>query len=88
MKKITLKDMYRFPGLRPLSTLSAHPTDPKGYVLRLQRRQKKLYAAVAIKQLPDFAASEFTVYETLMQAMHTYTWTLSTDGLRARIVTP
>jgi len=64
MKKITLKDMYGFPGFRPLSTLVAHPADPKGYVLTLQRRQKKQYAAAVVQQLPAFAASVFTVRVT------------------------
>ncbi len=53
--KITLKDLYRFPGFRPLSTLVKHPHDPKGYVLTLQRRQKKQYVHVAAKQFKDFA---------------------------------
>jgi hypothetical protein len=87
MKKTTLKDMYRFPGFRPLSTLTEHPSDPKGYVLRLQRRQKKQCAAGAIKPLPGFAVNVPTVCAILMPVMHTYTWTLNTGGLLARTVT-
>ena len=86
MKTTTLKDLYRFPGFRPLSTLTAHPTDPQGYVLKLQRRQKKQYAAVAVKLLSDFVADVSTACAILMPGRHTYTWTLNTGGLTARTV--
>ena len=41
LKRTTLRDVYRFPGFRTLSTLTPHPKDPGAYVLRLERRQKK-----------------------------------------------
>ena len=62
--KITLKDMYRFPGFRPLATLVKHPYDPKGYVLTLKRRQKKLCAPVAEKRFTDSGVAGYTEYVT------------------------
>ena len=77
--KITLKDMYRFPGFRPLSALFPHPCDPKGYVLTLKRRQKKLCAPVAEKRFTDSGVAGYTEYVISI-------WTLNTGGLRARTV--
>ena len=57
--KITLKDMFRFPGFRPLSALVKHPYDPKGYVLTLKRRQRKQCVTVAEER---FAGSAANVY--------------------------
>ena len=33
--------MYKFPGFRARSTLKPHPTDKAGYIITLERRQKK-----------------------------------------------
>jgi hypothetical protein len=84
--KITLKDMYRFPGFRPLATLVKHPDDPKGYVLTLNRRQKKLCAPVAEKRFTDSGVAGYTEYVTWMPVTPIFIWTLNTGGLRARTV--
>jgi hypothetical protein len=41
-----LLDAYRFPGFRPRATIKGIFGDPKARVIRLERRQKKQYAAV------------------------------------------
>jgi len=64
--KITLKDMYRFPGFRPLSALVKHPYDPKGYVLTLKRRQKKQCVPVAEKRFAGSAANVYIACVTWM----------------------
>jgi len=84
----TLKDLYRFPGFRPLSRLRPHSQDPKGYVLTLQRRQKKQYVHVVAKQLKGFGLVETTKYVISIQGTHTYTLSFNTVGLNARIVRP
>jgi hypothetical protein len=84
--KITLKDMYRFPGFSSLSALFPHPCDPKGYVLTLKRRQKKLCAPVAEKRFTDSAVAVYTVCVTWMPVTPISTWTLNTGGLPARTV--
>ena len=38
---LTFRDLYRFPGFRARATLKPHPEDPKGYIITLERRQKK-----------------------------------------------
>ena len=45
MKKIKkLLDEYRFPGFRPLAILKGKFGDNRARIIRLVRRQKKLYA--------------------------------------------
>jgi hypothetical protein len=82
----TLKDLYRFPGFRPLSRLRQHPQDPKGYILTLHRRQKKQYTHAVAKQLVDFDLVASTGYVILMQGMPTYTLNSNTVGWHARTV--
>ena len=48
--KKTLRDVYSFSGFRARSTLTPHSEDPKGYIIRLERRQKKRSVPVAVKQ--------------------------------------
>jgi hypothetical protein len=84
----TLKDLYRFPGFRPLSWLRPHPLDTKGYILTLQRRQKKQYAHAVAKQFVDIDLVASTEYAILMQGMPTYTLNFNIVGLTARTVTP
>ena len=84
--QITLKDLYRFPGFRPLATLVKHPCDPRGYVLTLKRRQKKPYVPVAAKRCAGSAVAVYTEYETWMLVTPISIWTLNTGGLPARTV--
>jgi len=84
----TLKDLYRFPGFRPLSRLRPHSQDPKGYVLTLQRCQKKQYAHAVAKQLKGFGLIETTKYVILILVMHIYTLNSNTVGSSARTVRP
>jgi hypothetical protein len=84
----TLKDLYRFPGFRPLSRLRPHPQDPKGYILTLRRRQKKQYAHVVARQLVDLDLVAFTGCAILMQGTPMCTLNFNTVGLNARIAIP
>jgi hypothetical protein len=84
----TLKDLYRFPGFRPLSRLRPHSQDPKGYVLTLQRRQKKQYVHAVAKQLKGFGLVATTKSVILILGMHTYTLNSNTVGSSARTVRP
>jgi hypothetical protein len=48
MEKIRrLVDVYRFPGVRPKARLKGIFGDPKGRIIRLERRQKKRCVDVA-----------------------------------------
>lgn len=46
-KNKKLLDEYRFPGFRPLATIKGKFGDNKARIIRLVRRQKKLFADVA-----------------------------------------
>jgi len=41
--KKTLSDLYKFPGFRARAKLKPHPEDPDGYIITLERRQKKQF---------------------------------------------
>jgi hypothetical protein len=82
----TVKDLYRFPGFRPLSRLLPHPQDSKGYVLKLQRRQKKQYVLSVAKQFMGFGLVASIGCEILMQGMPTYILSSNTGGCYARTV--
>jgi hypothetical protein len=84
----TLKDLYRFPGFRPLSRLRPHPQDPKGYILTLQRRQKKQYVHAVVKQSKGFGLAATTKCAILIPGMPTYTLSFNIVGSNARTVTP
>ena len=43
----TFRDLYCFPGFRARATLKPHPEDPEGYIVTLERRQKKRSVPVA-----------------------------------------
>ena len=83
----TLKDLYRFPGFRPLSQLRPHPQDPKGYILKLHRRQKKHYVHAVAKQLKGFGLVATTKFVILILGMHTYTLSSNTVGSSALVAT-
>jgi hypothetical protein len=76
----TLKDLYRFSGFRPLSRLKPHPHDPKGYVLKLQRHQKKQYVHAVAKQFMGFDRVATTTFGILIPGMPTYTLSFHTVG--------
>jgi hypothetical protein len=82
----TLKDLYRFSGFRPLSRLKPHPHDPKGYVLKLQRRQKKQYVHAVAHQFMGFDRVAATKYGILILGVPTYTLSSHTVGSNARSV--
>jgi hypothetical protein len=87
MTTISLKDLYRFPGFRPLSRLLPHPQDIQGYVLKLQRRQKKRYVHVAANQSMDFGLVASIGFGILMQVKPTFILNLIIVGWPARAVT-
>jgi hypothetical protein len=84
--QITLKDLYRFPGFRPLAVLVKHPYDLKGYVLTLKRRQKKQCVPVAEKRFTDSGVAVYTEYVTWMPVTPISIWTLNTGGLPVHTV--
>ena len=84
----TLKDIYSFPGFRARATLKPHQKDPKGRIVRLERRQKKRSVLVAAKPYQVFVTDEPTWSEILMPVQHGYALHSNTAGLPARSVKP
>lgn len=58
--KLTLKDLYSFPGFRALTKLEPHPEDSDARVVMLRRRQKKVPALAAAGRCPVITTENFT----------------------------
>ena len=84
----TLRDLYIFPGFRARATLKSHPDDKEGYILTLERRQKKLSVQAAAKCHQAIVTGEFILCETWMQEQPTSILNSNIAGLPARIAMP
>lgn len=87
MKTIkTLRDVYSFPGFRARCTLKPHPQDTGGYIVKLERRQKKLSVLAVVRRYQVFVTDALIWFETWMREQPAYTLNSNTAGLPARIV--
>lgn len=87
MKTIkTLRDVYSFPGFRARATLKPHQKDTGGYIVKLERRQKKLSALAVVRRYQVFVTDALIWFETWMPEQPAYTLNSNTAGLPARIV--
>ena len=84
----TLRDLYDFPGFRARATLKPHPEDKEGYILTLERRQKKQSVPVVAKYCQVIVTGELILCETRMPGQPISILNLSIAGLPARIATP
>jgi hypothetical protein len=84
----TLRDLYDFPGFRVRTTLKPHPEDKKGYIITLERRQKKQFVPAAAKYCRVIETGELILCETWMPGQPISILNLSIAGLPVRIVTP
>jgi len=50
-KRLTLSDLYLFPGFRPKKTVYGIFGDSNSRVIKLSRRGKKLFAASAVQHI-------------------------------------
>jgi hypothetical protein len=50
-KRLTLSDLYLFPGFRPKKTVYGIFGDSNARVIKLSRRGKKLFAASAVQHI-------------------------------------
>ena len=48
--KNRLRDLYQFPGFRARATIKPHPEDSEGYIISLDRRQKKRSVPAAVRR--------------------------------------
>ena len=84
----TLRDIYSFPGFRARARLKPHPKDPKGRIVRLERRQKKRSALDAVERSKAFETDELMWFETWMPGQLAFTLNLSIAGSPVRSVKP
>jgi len=84
MKTIkTLRDLYIFPGFRARSTLKSHPEDTNGYIISLERRQKKQLVHVVAQSHQAFGIEQRILSATLMPGQPASTLSSSIAGLLA-----
>lgn len=84
----TLRDIYSFPGFRARARIKPHPKDPKGRIVRLERRQKKQSVLDVVERSKAFETDELTSFETWMPGQLVSTLNLSIAGLPVRSVKP
>ena len=87
-KKTSFRDLYSFPGFQALAKLTPHPNDPKGRIVTVRRRQKKVFALAAERPFGATTTAELTVFETFLAQALESTWLLSTDVFNAHGVRP
>ena len=89
MKTIkTLRDLYIFSGFRARSTLKSHSEDPNGYIITLERRQKKQFVHVVVKFHQTIGIEQRILSATLMLGQPASTLSSSIAGLPAGNATP
>lgn len=80
-KNKKLLDEYRFPGFRPLAVVKGKFGDNKARIVRLIRRQKKLFAGVAELSIAISMIAKPKLPETCLAATPEFTWSLNRVGL-------
>ncbi|MEK6775587.1 MAG: hypothetical protein AABY87_01745 [bacterium] len=79
-KRRSLLDAYRFPGFRPRATIKGIFGDPKARVMRLERRQKKLHAAIVVQRIGVFTTGRYAGYGTCPVGTCGFTWRWRSAG--------
>ena len=51
-KKQYIRDLYRFEGFRARATIKPHPEDSNGWIITLDRRQKKQFVQHVAQRNP------------------------------------
>ncbi len=82
------RDLYSFPGFRARGTLRPHPEDSGGYIVTLERRQKKRSVRDAARSYPVLEIDAHIWYEISMPDQPAFTLNSSTGGFPARVVRP
>jgi hypothetical protein len=82
-KKTYIRDLYRVEGFRARATMKHHPEDSNGWIISLERRQKKQSAQHAGQRRRGFGIAGFTKCGIWMPEQHTSTWSLNIVGSSA-----
>jgi len=82
-KKTYIRDLYRFEGFRARATMERHPEDSNGWIITLERRQKKQSAQHAGQRRAVIGIVECIKCGTWMPGKHTSTLSLNIVGSTA-----
>jgi len=85
-KKTYIRDLYRFEGFRARATMKPHPEDSNGWIITLERRQKKQSVQYAGQGQEVFGIAEFIRCGIWMPEQRTSTLSLNIVGSTARNV--
>ncbi|MEI7591114.1 MAG: hypothetical protein WCJ49_07400 [Deltaproteobacteria bacterium] len=87
-KKKHLRDLYCNPGFRARATMKPHPENSNGWIITLDRRQKKQSVQFAVQRHVVFGIAGCTRYVIWMPEQRTSTLSLNIVGLIAPNVEP
>lgn len=87
-KKKYIRDLYRFEGFRARATMKPHPEDSNGWIIALDRRQKKQFVQRAGKRHQVFVIEGYIRYGIWMQGQSPSILNLNIDGSTAHGVEP
>ena len=87
-KKQYIRDLYRFEGFRARATIKPHPDDSNGWVITLDRRQKKQFVQHAAQRYPVLGIDGCIGFGTWMPAPRTFILSLNIAVWAAHGVEP
>jgi hypothetical protein len=79
-KKTYIRDLYRFEGFRARATMKPHPEDSNGWIITLDRRQKKLSVQNVGQGHPVFGIEGYIGCGTWMPEQRTSILSLNIVG--------
>jgi len=86
--KKTFRDLYKFSGFRARATLKPHPEDIEGYIVTLERRQKKPFVQAAAQFHPAIVTDGLIWCGTWMPEQPASILSLNTAEMLVRIAEP
>ena len=87
-KKQYIRDLYRFEGFRARATMKPHPEDSNGWIITLDRRQKKQFVQRVAQRYSVLGTEGCIRCGTWMPAQRTFILSLNIAGLTAHGAEP
>jgi len=87
-KKQYIRDLYRFEGFRARATIKPHPKDSNGWIITLDRRQKKQFVQHAAQRYSVLGIAGCIRFGTWMPAPRTFILSSNIAGLTAHGAVP
>ena len=83
-----IRDLYQFEGFRARATMKPHPEDSNGWIIALDRRQKKQSVQRAGQWYSVIGIEGYIRYGIWIQGQRTSTLNLNIDGSTVHGVKP